>query len=135
MGPAQAQTRVELEDRPCPVGCRPDDEPVLRAGDRLYGLLGEFDLVRCRGCGLMRTNPRPTPSAMAARYPGDYAPHRGPAARAVGDRRIGRLARRLFALNTRRVPPLAPGSLLEIGCAAGAFLDEMSSRGWRVRGI
>lgn len=133
-GPAQEQTGVELEDRPCPLGCRGGDAPVLRAGDRLYGLPGEFELVRCRGCGLLRTNPRPTPSAMGARYPEEYAPHRAPA-RAVPQRRIGRLARRLFALDTRRLPPLAPGSLLEIGCAAGAFLDEMAGRGWRVRGI
>lgn len=122
----------ELEDRPCPLGCRPDDQLVLTGRDRLYGLPGEFHVVRCRGCGLMRTNPRPTPEAMSARYPAEYAPHRGAARRDPGARTW---TRRLFAFRTRSVPPLPRGRMLEIGCATGAFLDEMADRGWAVEGI
>jgi 2-polyprenyl-3-methyl-5-hydroxy-6-metoxy-1,4-benzoquinol methylase len=130
--PGAGAEPIELEDRACPLGCAAGDAPVQSGRDRLYGLPGEFRVVRCRGCGLMRTNPRPSLRAMAARYPADYAPHRleGP-----HRRRGSPLLRRLFAFETRSVPPLPPGRMLEIGCAAGAFLDEMAGRGWSVEGI
>ena len=30
----------------------------------------------------------------------------------------------------KRMPPLKPGHLLEIGCASGAFLHAMAQKGW-----
>jgi SAM-dependent methyltransferase len=145
--PMAAQERAA-----CPL-CSPrsDDELFLRGRDRLHDLPGEFSVVRCRGCGLLRTDPRPTPDAMASFYPEDYAPYvstrvagaaapapAGAAGIASGPRRRPwwkRLARRVLQFNTERLPDLTPGRMLEVGCASGAFLRRMAAEGWSAEGI
>jgi 2-polyprenyl-3-methyl-5-hydroxy-6-metoxy-1,4-benzoquinol methylase len=131
---------VELESRPCPLGCAPDDEPILTGRDRLHGLPGEFQVVRCSGCGLMRTNPRPTPDSMTFYYPEDYGPYTSTKVESGSDRtsirqRLSRLAKRLIDLRIDSLPPLPAGRMLEIGCASGSFLHRMSALGWQVHGI
>jgi 2-polyprenyl-3-methyl-5-hydroxy-6-metoxy-1,4-benzoquinol methylase len=134
---------VRLEDRPCPLGCAPNDVLVIRAGDRLHGLPGTFSVVCCRTCGLMRTNPRPTPDTIGVYYPDDYVPYQTTriAAEGVADsggalRRIKRTARRfLLDYRTESLPPLPPGRMLEIGCASGSFLHRMANQNWLVEGI
>lgn len=129
---------VVMENAPCPLGCPPADDPVLSGRDRLHGLPGEFTVVKCRRCGLMRTNPRPTQVTMGYYYPDDYAPHQtfdvgtdtGRARSAVE-----RLARRLIRFNTQCLPPLPPGRMLEVGCGSGSFLHKMAAAGWQVEGM
>lgn len=123
---------VEWEDRDCPLGCRRDDRVVLKGRDRLCEAPGEFTIVRCQGCQLMRTNPRPTPPSMPAYYPASYF-SRQRAGEKVPRWRHG--IRRSLGLNDNRLPPLPPGHLLEIGCAAGGFLGRMAEKGWRVAGM
>lgn len=137
--PAAIST-VAVEDRPCPLGCPRDDRFVLVGWDRLSGGPGRFAVVRCGSCGLMRTNPRPTPESIALYYPEDYGPYRGTRVNpSAPDTRIRRrlkwVAHQVFRFNTQRLPSLRAGRLLEIGCASGAFLHQMAAGGWRVEGI
>jgi len=126
----------ELESAPCAVGCPSDDEEILVGRDRLHALPGDFHVVRCRNCGLMRTNPRPTSETMEAYYPDDYGPYKSTrvhsSRQATGE--MNRFAK-LFDTDTRKIPQLPPGRMLEIGCASGAFLQQMSSLGWQVEGL
>lgn len=124
------QVKLELEEVPCPLGCAANDRPVLEGFDRLQGLPGRFQVVECESCGLLRTNPRPTPDAMSFYYGAGYQPYHSSRPHA---RRGAELVDRL--LLAEAVPPLPPGSMLEVGCASGAFLRRMSRRGWRVTGI
>lgn len=131
---------VELESRPCPLGCPPDHELVLVGRDRLHGLPGEFRVIRCRACGLMRTDPRPTPETMDFYYPEEYGPYQSTHVRMNSEasglrQRINFLAKRIINLRIDCVPSLTPGRMLEIGCAAGAFLHRMAKLGWDVEGI
>lgn len=131
---------VRLEDRPCPVGCPPSDEPVIEGEDRLHGLRGRFQVVRCLRCGLMRTNPRPTPDTIGAYYPSDYGPYRSapslPKVKpSTWHRRLRTRLNRFLGKDVRRLPDVAPGHLVEIGCASGAYLAEMRAQGWSVEGI
>jgi 2-polyprenyl-3-methyl-5-hydroxy-6-metoxy-1,4-benzoquinol methylase len=131
---------VELESRPCPMGCAQDDEPVLEAGDRLHGLPGRFVVVRCRGCGLMRTDPRPTLNTIGFYYPANYSPYQTSAVTSIAveaPRRspFRRLLGRILRLNTEIVPEMCPGHMLEIGCASGGFMAHMIGQGWRASGI
>lgn len=121
----------------CPMGCQPDDEPVLQAIDQLHGLPGRFSVVRCRSCQLMRTSPRPTLESIGRYYPDPYGPyHAAPSTDPGSDRWTARLARRLRLDGTRMlVPPIRPGRALEIGCATGALLRKVRARGWQVQGI
>jgi SAM-dependent methyltransferase len=124
---------VRLEDAPCPLGCAEGDEPLFSGTDTLHGVAGTFTVVRCRLCGLRRTNPRPAPESIGVYYPAKYAPY---APKPVRGGALGAALRRLRLDGTRTlVPPVAPGRALEIGCASGGFLKKMEARGWRVSGI
>jgi 2-polyprenyl-3-methyl-5-hydroxy-6-metoxy-1,4-benzoquinol methylase len=131
---------VKLESRPCPMGCPRNDELILEGRDRLHGLPGKFQVVRCRGCGLMRTDPRPTPETMAFYYPDEYGPYHNSPVKPGTDQsslrqRIRNVFNRIFDLRLDSVPSLSPGRMLEIGCASGAFLHQMANKGWEVEGI
>lgn len=134
---------VELEDRPCPLGCPRQDRPLFSGRDRIHDLPGRFQVVACRTCGLLRTNPRPTLETIGYYYPPAYGPHRGfdpadliqPAPQGRWARLRRALGARLDRTRAEELPPLAPGRLLEVGCASGAFLYARRSEGWSVEGI
>lgn len=129
-----------LEHVPCPLGCGERDEFVLTGRDLLHDLPGEYTVVKCRTCGLMRTTPRPTPATIGFYYPDDYGPYLGTQINhAIPTSSIKELfkpfVKRVFNFNTQRLPFLPPGRMLEVGCASGAFLYQMASLGWQVQGI
>lgn len=130
---------VMLEHVSCPLGCNKNDEVVLAGRDLLHDLPGEFTVVKCRTCGLMRTTPRPTPETIGFYYPDDYGPYLGTQVRQAKPSSIKKLlkplVKRVFNFNTQRLPSLAPGRMLEVGCASGAFLHQIASQGWQVQGI
>lgn len=133
---------IQLEDVQCPLGCPKNDEVVLHGHDLLHGLPGEFTVVKCRTCGLMRTNPRPTPGTMGFYYPDDYGPYVGTRVQQTSPKRPSRIKKLLkpaikwfIEFNTNTIPQLPAGRLLEVGCASGAYLHYMSGQGWKVEGI
>lgn len=126
---------VRLEHRGCPLGCAQADRPLLVGRDRLLGLPGRFRVVQCRGCGLARTDPRPTRECIGRYYPEDY--HWAPI---PGERRrlppiLRALRDALSDAHGTATPPQPPGRLLEVGCGMGTYLHEMAGRGWAVEGI
>lgn len=141
--PTAAFPPIEMEDAACPSGCERDDELVLRGRDRLHDLPGEFAVVRCRRCGLMRTNPRPTPQSVGHYYPADYSPYLDSVAgrpkrarRQTWHRRLRKRVQKFFRLqDPRDLPMEPPGRMLEIGCASGAYLARAAADGWTVSGI
>ena len=71
----------QLETVPCDHCGGAEADILIRGRDRAHGLPGEFNVVRCRQCGLARTSPRPTLESLAAAYPEEYPEHQGPALR------------------------------------------------------
>ncbi len=133
---------VALEDVDCPLGCPRKDLSVLTGRDRLHGLPGEYNVVKCCTCGLLRTNPRPQPGSMGFYYPDDYGPYLDTQLRAengglaaVLKRYLRPLVRRVLDTKAQALPRLSPGRMLEVGCASGAFLHSMAAKGWEVEGI
>ncbi len=134
--PSKPAAQLDLESVPCPLGCRDLDQLVFTGRDRLQGLPGEFDVVRCSACGLMRTNPRPTPAQMGTFYPDEYSPY--VSTRVTGEAPTQRFRTgltRYLELNTQRVPDRPAGRMLEIGCASGAFMSKMAKAGWQAEGV
>lgn len=132
--------KLDLEEKSCPMECASGDDMVLTGHDRLHGFPGEFTVVRCRTCGLIRTNPRPTQESVGFYYPSDYGPYRATLeiGRSAPEKRNTfwkRAARKVLDNETRKIPPLPPGRMLEIGCASGSFLRRMAEGGWQVEGL
>jgi 2-polyprenyl-3-methyl-5-hydroxy-6-metoxy-1,4-benzoquinol methylase len=131
---------VNLEETACPL-CNEYNDVFITAGrDLLYDKSGDFTVVQCRTCELMRTNPRPTLDTIGYYYPDDYGPYIGTRVRdstsLSGVKKFIQAAvRRITDPNSVKLPPLVPGRMLEIGCASGAFLHEMAGKGWQVQGV
>jgi 2-polyprenyl-3-methyl-5-hydroxy-6-metoxy-1,4-benzoquinol methylase len=133
---------VKLEDITCPIGCVASDKTVLTSRDRLHDLPGKYTLVRCNGCGLMRTSPRPTAETIGSYYPEDYGPYRGTQVsetelKGLSSRKkwITAIIKSIFDTKAHSIPKIATGRMLEIGCASGSFLHQMAQNGWDVSGI
>jgi SAM-dependent methyltransferase len=130
---------VRLESALCPLCQGRRDMVLFRAPDRLHGVPGEYDVVRCLSCELVRTNPRPSAASIAIYYPEGYAPHHVGEEVQAPDARSSNIARaaikRLFGENNQLTPDVPPGKLLEIGCGGGAFMSKMAALGWQVEGV
>lgn len=118
--------------------CGADNPETLFVGSLwMRSLLNDIALRRCRQCGLMYLSPRPNPEEMEAYYPTDYWAYRP----AIEDERwdLMRWMRRRKMIQRRqwveRYSISKPGRILDVGCATGAFLREMSQAGWQVAGI
>ncbi len=109
-------------------------EPWISSRDLLAGGPGSFTFVQCSRCGLLRLHPRP--ADLRPYYPDNYeffeAYERklGPLralARWYGHRKRGDIVVQASGRQS--------GSLLDVGCATGAFPAAMRRRGWRVQGV
>jgi SAM-dependent methyltransferase len=121
---------VEIESVPCAL-CGSADATLVTVGhDDRCDTPGAYQVVRCRGCGLLRTSPRPTRRSIHRYYPEDYPDYH---------RQVAQQPRSVPSWRDRRVrvmPPVAPpGRLLEIGTSFGTFLRQSQLDGWDVTGI
>lgn len=92
-------------------------------------------IVRCRECGLLYINPRPTDGRLAEIYNDSYFRcAEGPYYRDYFAERSWRTAefRRLLRKIGRYEPP---GRLLDVGAAAGYLLDAARDAGWKTVGV
>ncbi len=115
-----------LEQIACPLCRSIKHEPLLRACDPNGGT-EEFQVVRCTGCDLRFTNPRPTVDAIGRHYDHDYAPHARPV-------RLNRPLRGWYP-HDWLAKPAGAARLLDVGCGAGQFLTTMRDRDWTATGI
>lgn len=127
---------VTLESTQCPNSCNVNDIYIFSGYDRLHGVSGYFNVVQCVTCGLQRTNPRPTAETIGFYYPDDYAPYH--VANSLSFKKVGRVKKYLkllLGVDARKIPPISPGRMLELGCASGAFMEEVRAQGWSVEGV
>ncbi|MEQ1794644.1 MAG: class I SAM-dependent methyltransferase [Nitrospira sp.] len=130
------------------VGCdycgSAESTVVARQTDLLHKTTDEvFSIVRCQGCGLQYTNPRPGPDEIGRYYASDYAFHAPLSSwRRWIDRALDAWANSPFAIVAAALPPVArrlvarvrptvadpvleyyrsggEGTFLDIGCGSG----------------
>ncbi len=120
---AQPTTRT----KPCGICGRGDP---ARAFER-FG----YAIVRCRGCGLTYLDLEPSRDDISSFYSAGYftgAEDRKGYADYVADRASLRVS---FDRKLRKIEAMRrPGTILDIGCAAGFFLEQAAARGWSAYG-
>ncbi|MEO0560760.1 MAG: class I SAM-dependent methyltransferase [Chloroflexota bacterium] len=97
-------------------------------------------LVQCNNCGLVYVSPRPDATELYALYGETY--FRNDDDGTVGyhdyiadERNIRRTFNRRLDILHRFIQPGSGRKLLDVGCAAGFFIDEADRRGWQVEGL
>jgi SAM-dependent methyltransferase len=118
--------------------CGADDTETIYAGSSWrMSAATDWRLQRCRKCGLMYLNPRPSEDEISSYYPAEYGPFRP----AIEDERhaLMRWMRRRKLIRRRRLVERfsgrTGGRILDVGCATGIFLHEMASAGWQATGV
>jgi SAM-dependent methyltransferase len=112
-------------------------EPFATGFDFEYATVPDaFTFVRCRGCGHLYLNPRPSGDDLGTIYPSNYY-----AWEEEGDSLVARLRRRWegakVALYREQVGEGAR-RLLDVGCGNGRFLSllrDFGPEGWELEGI
>ncbi len=106
-------------------------ESVYALGDQ------RFDLLRCRGCGLVFVNPMPDVETVRSMYSGDYFHSDFSCGMRVGSyleteaSRVKEYRAILAAIQEFKTR----GSFLEVGCAAGSFLNYVNRAGFDATGV
>ena len=127
---------------------------ALGEAERVYVFNG-FALVRCRGCGLVLTNPRPTRAEIGNYYGDGYYSYLPPDITSfkqrIKDAVLGELggypvehwwqglvrpAAWFLEPHIMVIPPhVQNGRLLDAGCGAGTFLSWAVRAGWDATGL
>lgn len=129
----------EFENCSCPVCHGEASELHLRVADRFALAQGPaFSLQRCRACGMVYLNPRPTEATSSRYYQHEaYLPFASLAGRQTGTQKVYDFLRRLNLNWKRRLITRLKtgGALLDVGCGTGEFLACMRAAGWQVAGL
>lgn len=110
----------ELEYPNCNL-CGSDEVKILASG--------LFNIVRCKKCGLVYKNPRPSEKEVLKEFPSDQV--------VVEHKEIvwNYAKIKLFKKNLKRIEKYSPkGRLLDIGCSYGTFLKMAKNRSWQTWG-
>jgi SAM-dependent methyltransferase len=124
------------EESSCDWCGSPGGEELFSGPDLLMDMPGQFRLVRCETCGVVRQNPWLTWESLKDYYPEDYSAYepiidREKSQVKRADRRYGMWKR------LRSIERLQPGGrLLDVGCGTGVFLAEAQRSGkWELAAV
>jgi 2-polyprenyl-3-methyl-5-hydroxy-6-metoxy-1,4-benzoquinol methylase len=131
-------SRIKMQTTICNLCNSNEYEPV----HQLYDLLLErdteiFAIVRCRNCGLVYQNPRPSLEEIAQYYPPEYESYTAD----LKDNQISWLLKKAYSYGIDKRGKIVrrykkSGRLLDVGCATGVFLTGMqSSPDWELYGV
>ncbi len=111
--------------------------PKHSLSDRLYHTTDEgFRIVECRGCGLLRLDPRPAAEDLKKYYPDRYWAYGGTRRGASGLYRRFVLRDHLhFVKKAIKRMNIPRARILDIGCGAGDLLAGLRKRGHAVTGL
>src|SRR5688572_21533513 len=119
-----------LHPAPCPM-CGSSSHvrlplPGHWIGSAVFGPLRDrIGLVRCRGCTLVFTNPRPSDEQLGQYYAGDTYVCHETAGSASGGAKANLVLERIEA----HLPQGTPRTLLDYGAGGGGFLLRAQARG------
>ena len=112
---------LNLEYVNCNLCGRDDAQLIFKASSIRRGQSDEFNVVQCRDCGLVYTNPRISPEKIKDYYPKDHEYHE---ARSIS------FFENLYYSFFRKIPGIKNGKILDVGCGNGSYLNFLKKRGW-----
>jgi SAM-dependent methyltransferase len=119
----------------CPVCSNDDFSFLFKTMDRMFGVSGEFNLMKCTKCDLILLNPRPNESEIMKYYPEDqFYSYKSP-------NFFRMLLKDILYSNpfdkysNKRVSKEKKGTVLDVGCGSGYSLDTYKKKGWITHGI
>lgn len=129
MTPSSAPVAAQFEAVACYQCGSENSMPLVIAEEDLTGKPGRFLFVTCQQCGLAYQNPRLKLEHIAGYYDDEYIAHRkktdwGPL-KPLYEWAMGKHDRDKLALVNRFVSLDAGSRVLDVGCGAGTFLDEV----------
>jgi len=93
-----------------------------------------FDIIKCRGCGVLYTDPCPQKEEM-----GNYYPEEAYYGSQSGERLISileELNKGIALLKVRKISRYKKkGVILDLGCGRGLLLSMLKARGWNCFGV
>lgn len=109
---------------------------IFSGTDKLLGIPGKFDVCECEQCGLFQVLPKLCIQDMEKYYPEDYICY----LEAIEDEknpiiRFNRYLAQRKRCRQVKQRTVSEGSILDIGCATGIFLNEMRKIGWKCQGV
>lgn len=132
------QRKVTMEYTNCILCNKNNSEVFLTAGDLRYNTSEEkFTLDRCKECGIIFVNPRPSKSEMAKYYPEKYRPRLTLSASHLESRMKRYLPRKkaVFFRNPWYLDISEGTKVLDIGCGSGELLLLLKEKGCNAYGI
>jgi 2-polyprenyl-3-methyl-5-hydroxy-6-metoxy-1,4-benzoquinol methylase len=119
-------TEIDCENSNCGF-CNSDLQEVLYPAP-LNSLYSQCQIVQCSGCGLVRTNPRPTQASLSEVYNNEYYSRDSPTTTGLGNKIKGFAMRHgLTHLYPYVIPlPVSTNAVIcDVGCGAGQWLSLM----------
>lgn len=154
MSPLTEESRIETRGVSNCMLCNHTGDPLyVGMQDRLFGASGIWTLKRCSNdkCGLVWLDPMPTEADIGKAYRSYYTHGAEPVSAHPWLTGVTRTVIRMLnvlafplAIRLRHeryqasiayLGDAAPGSLLEVGCGDGSYLDRMRTLGWSVEGV
>jgi len=124
---ADASQFGSQDQEPCPICGHADPQNWLRGPDRFHGRRQVYTLLRCPHCSLVWLTHPPRPEKMGEHYTDAY--HR--LISGAGANSVHRWRDRRAALIRHK----QGGSILDLGCSSGAFLQYLKGEPWKLYGI
>jgi 2-polyprenyl-3-methyl-5-hydroxy-6-metoxy-1,4-benzoquinol methylase len=121
-----------MEEVKCALCSADSYEIILKARDLRYHLTDDdVSVVKCKNCGLIYLNPRPSKGEMGRFYP-EAETYYG-----INASSLVKTISKFFSLSQVRgvMKYKRHGRLLDIGCGAGDFLLNIERRGFEVYGV
>lgn len=129
-----------FESTPAVTVTRGMNDPCVICGStshRQFLRQGQASIVACRECGLRYVDPMPSTSAVRALYSDDYFRSESPLARGYENYEADAdNLRATFRDRLRLLPrPAKDARLLDVGAAAGFFVEQARLAGWDAEGL
>jgi len=118
---------TKIDPKACPVCGQTSAREWLRAPDRFHGRREQYTLLRCPVCSLVWLSDPPRSAEMHEHYTEAY----DELISAAGENSPLRWGFRREALAKVK----QSGTLLDLGCSSGTFLQSMRSNEWNLFGI